>query len=40
MDGFIAHLDYNMFSRSVDLQFAIFRKGIDIRKSVTAPALR
>ncbi len=37
MDGFIAHLDYNMFSRSVDLQFAIFRNGIDIPKMIALP---
>ena len=37
MEGFIAHLDYNMFSRSVDLQFAIFRKGIDMPKMIALP---
>ena len=29
--------DYNMFSRSVDLQFAIFRKGIDMPKMIALP---
>jgi len=37
VEGFIAHLDYNMFSRSVDLQFAIFRKGIDMPKMIALP---
>ena len=37
MEGFIAHLDFNMFSQSVDLQFAIFRKGIDIPKMIALP---
>ena len=37
MEGFIAHLDYNLFSRSVDLQFAIFRKGIDQPKMIALP---
>ena len=37
MEGFIAHLDYNMFSRSVDLQFAIFREGIDMPKMIALP---
>ena len=37
MDGFIAHLDYNLFSRGVDLQFAIFRKGIDQPKMIALP---
>ncbi len=37
MEGFIVHLDYNMFSRSVDLQFAIFRKGIDMPKMIALP---
>ena len=37
MEGFIAHLDYNLFSRGVDLQFAIFREGIPIPKMVALP---
>ena len=37
MEGFIAHLDYNLFSRGVDLQFAIFRKGIDQPKMIALP---
>ena len=37
MEGFIAHLDYNLFSRGVDLQFAIFRKGIDAPKMIALP---
>lgn len=37
VEGFIAHLDYNMFSRSVDLQFAIFREGIDMPKMIALP---
>ena len=37
MEGFIAHLDYNMYSRSIDLQFAIFRKGIDIPNMIALP---
>jgi hypothetical protein len=37
MEGFIAHLDYNLYSRGVDLQFAIFRKGIDQPKMIALP---
>ena len=37
MEGFIAHLDYNLYSRSVDLQFAIFRRGIDQPKMIALP---
>ena len=37
MEGFIAHLDYNLFSRDVDLQFAIFRKGIVEPKMIALP---
>ena len=37
MEGFIAHLDYNLFSRGVDLQFAIFRKGILNPKMIALP---
>ena len=37
MEGFIAHLDYNLFSSGVDLQFAIFRKGIDQPKMIALP---
>lgn len=29
MKGFIAHLDYNLFSRNVDLQFAMFLEGCE-----------
>ena len=37
MEGFIAHLDYNLFSKSVDLQIAIFPKGIDAPKMIALP---
>ncbi len=37
MEGFIAHLDYNLFSRGVDLQFAIFREGIAAPKMIALP---
>lgn len=37
MEGFIAHLDYNLYSRGMDLQFAIFRKGIDQPKMIALP---
>ena len=37
MEGFIAHLDYNLFSRGIDLQFAIFRSGIDQPKMIALP---
>ena len=37
MEGFIAHLDYNLFSRGVDLQFAIFREGITAPKMIALP---
>ena len=37
MEGFIAHLDYNLYSRNVDLQFAIFRRGIDQPKMIALP---
>jgi len=37
MEGFIAHLDYNLYSRGVDLQFAIFRRGIDQPKMIALP---
>ena len=37
VDGFIAHLDYNLFSQGVDLQFAIFWNGIDMPKTVALP---
>jgi len=37
MEGFIAHLDYNLYSRGIDLQFAIFRKGIPNPKMIALP---
>ena len=37
MKGFIAHLDYNLFSRNVDLQFAMFLDGCDQPKMVALP---
>ena len=37
MKGFIAHLDFNLFSRGVDLQFAIFYEGIHQPKMVAMP---
>ena len=37
MEGFIAHLDYNLFSRGVDLQFAMFLKGHEMPKMVALP---
>ncbi len=37
MEGFIAHLDYNLFSRTVDLQFAIFLEGRDQPKMIALP---
>ena len=37
MDGFIAHLDYNLFSRGVDLQFAMFLHGREMPKMVALP---
>ena len=37
MSGFIAHLDYNLFSRGVDLQFAIFLQGREQPKMVALP---
>ena len=37
MKGFIAHLDYNLFSRNVDLQFAMFLEGCDQPKMVALP---
>ena len=37
MEGFIAHLDYNLFSRSVDLQFAMFLQGREMPKMVALP---
>lgn len=37
MEGFIDHLDYNLFSRGVDLQFAIFREGIVEPKMIALP---
>jgi len=37
MKGFIAHLDYNLFSRNVDLQFALFLEGCDQPKMIALP---
>ena len=37
MEGFIAHLDYNLFSRGVDLQFAMFLEGREMPKMVALP---
>lgn len=37
MEGFIAHLDYNLFSRGVDLQFAMFLQGREQPKMVALP---
>ena len=37
MDGFIAHLDYNLYSRDVDLQFAMFLHGNEQPKMVALP---
>ena len=37
MEGFIAHLDYNLFSRGVDLQFAMFLRGRDQPRMVALP---
>ncbi len=37
MEGFIAHLDYNLYSRGNDLQFAIFAKEISIPKMIALP---
>ncbi len=37
MKGFIAHLDYNLFSRNVDLQFAIFFKDCNQPKMIALP---
>ena len=37
MEGFIAHLDYNLFSRSTDLQFAMFLKGREEPRMVALP---
>ena len=37
MTGFIAHLDYNLFSRDVDLQFAMFFPDSDMPKMLALP---
>ena len=37
LEGFIAHLDYNLFSRSTDLQFAMFLKGREEPRMVALP---
>ena len=37
VDGFIAHLDYNLYSRETDLQFAIFRHGVAQPKMLALP---
>ena len=40
MEGFIAHLDYNLFSRSTDLQFAMFLEGREEPRMVALPLER
>lgn len=37
MDGFIAHLDYNLYSKDVDLQFAIFLHGYNQPRMIALP---
>lgn len=37
VSGFIAHLDYNLYSRETDLQFAIFRHGVGEPKMIALP---
>ena len=37
MLGFIAHLDFNLFSFDTDLQFAMFLEGRDMPKTVALP---
>lgn len=37
LEGFIAHLDYNLFSRDIDLQFALFAKNCDQPRMVALP---
>lgn len=37
VDGFIAHLDYNLFSKAIDLQFAIFQTGRIQPKMIALP---
>lgn len=37
LEGFIAHLDYNMFSRDVDLQFALFTNDYAQPRMVALP---
>lgn len=37
LDGFIAHLDYNLFSLDIDLQFALFAKGINQPRMIALP---
>ncbi len=37
MEGFIAHLDYNLFSRNVALQFAMLLQGREMPKMVALP---
>ena len=37
VDGFIAHLDYNIYSGDTDLQFAIFRHGVAQPKMLALP---
>ena len=37
VDGFIAHLDYNIYSGDTDLQFAIFRYGVAQPKMLALP---
>ena len=37
MKGFIAHLDYNLFSQGTDLQFAMFLAGTENPKTLALP---
>ena len=37
MYGFIAHLDYNLFSKGIDLQFAMFLEGREMPRTVALP---
>ncbi len=37
MDGFIAHLDYNLFSCGIDLQFAMFLHGNERPRMIALP---
>lgn len=37
LEGFIAHLDYNLFSRDIDLQFALFAKNCNQPRMIALP---